>query len=141
MSTFNDLQLRVLISQTEVSGTPSYNLDLHGDARGLRELVVGIRSQFEEIEGAYAGLAKQGNLKRKTGTISLNVLLDSTTKVFMGKEEDYCYGEDKEYEADGTTLLLTRTWAMRLTRCEAIMRPGALNRIAIEGVPISYVVA
>ena len=141
MSVFNDIQVDVKISSTAISGAVTYDITLHGADNGLRELSASVTAAFEEIEGAYTGIAQQGNLKRRRGQAAANVLLNAAMKAFLGKEEQYAYFRERTYEDNGTTLVTTRTWTMRLTRCEPIFRVNALNRIAIEGVVTALAVA
>ena len=66
MSVFNDIQVDVKISSTAISGAITYDVTLHGAANGLRELSASVTAAFEEIEGAYTGIAQAGESETET---------------------------------------------------------------------------
>ena len=140
MSVWADTKVMAQLSQVAV-GTPAYNLTLHGSDNGLLPFEFPVQSAFEAVEGAYSGLAKQVNVKRKSGLLSGMSMLDNdSTKVFVGKNEWYLYLEVKTYADDGTTLLSTETAAVQLTEARRVAAANVANRIVVSGHITAYAI-
>lgn len=142
MAVWADVQVRALISAAPVDN-PSYDLTLHGEANGLLPFGFNIQSTFVPREGAYSGLAKQDNIKRKTGTLSspLSVLLNATTKALLGKQEQILYLEVKTFADDATTLLTTETAAIEIAEAMRVDASNAPSRVSVNGPVVAYALA
>lgn len=140
MSVWADTQVRAQLSETAVA-SPVYNITLHGSANGLLPFTFEVTSRIVPTDGAYSGIAKQVNLKRKTGSVrTLSLLLNDTTKQFLGKEEWYLYLEVKTYADDGTTLLNTETATMRLSQANRVAAADAPTRVVMSGPLEAYAI-
>lgn len=141
MSVWADVQIKAQLSETPVA-SPTYNITLHGSANAPLPFQFEITSSLVPVEGAYSGLAKQSNQKRKNGRVNqLSVLANATTKQFLGKTEWYLYLEVKTYADNGTTLLTTETATMRLAQADRVPAANAPTRIVMSGPLEAYAVA
>ena len=137
MAVWNDVEVKVQLSATVVS-SPTYPDTLSGDLAVL-PFQLATQSQYAAIEGAYKGITRQKNLKRKTSQdIVVSVLDAQASKKYVGANEQYLYVQLKTFDDDGRTLLNTEKATLELTRANRVYSTTAPTRIEMAGLLTAY---
>ena len=138
MGVWNDVEVKCQLSATPVSN-PTYPDTLSGDLAVLFFNLGDPAVQYLNVDGAYKGIQRQVNSKRKQATELVISVLDGTaSKKYVGTGGQYLYIQVKTYDDDGTTLLNTEKGTLQLSRGGRVYSNTAPTRIEMAGVVTAY---